>query len=197
MEFQTKFAAALTVSLITITVIFGVASCNQFSRTEESKDIAVNQNETRFTDTCQANDAQFLVDAALINYHEIALGQMANTKTKTPEILMMANTLIDEHTKSMVDLKLLADKKNVTLPASAENDSKEANNKLLKLKGIAFDKAYSTIMVDEHKNAITKYENAIADAIDNDIRDWASLMLPTLKMHLADAIKYQQNSITQ
>ena len=64
---------------------------------------------------------------------------------------MLAQTLVDEHTKSMVDLKLLADKKNVTLPASAEIDSKEANNNLLKLKGTAFDKAYSTVMVDDMK----------------------------------------------
>ena len=28
--------------------------------------------------------------------------------------------------------------------------------------------------------------------MDNEIRDWASIMLPSLKMHLADAIKYQQ-----
>ena len=192
MEFQTKFAITVTIVLIVVTVTFGVLSCEQFSRTEESKDIAVNHNETRFTDTCQANDAQFLVDAALINYHEIALGQLANAKTKTPEILLMAQTLVDEHTKSMIDLKLLADKKNVTLPASAENDPKEANNKLLKLKDTAFDKAYSTVMVDEHEIAITKFENAIKNVMNDEIRDWASLMLPSLKMHLADAIKCQQ-----
>ena len=151
MEFQTKFATTITVALIIVTVVFGVVSCNQFSRNEESKDIAVNQNEARYTDSSKANDAQFLVDAALINYHEIALGQLANKKTQTPEILMLAQTLVDEHTKSMVDLKLLADKKNVTLPASAEIDSKEANNNLLKLKGTAFDKAYSTVMVDDMK----------------------------------------------
>ena len=60
MEFQTKFATTITVALIIVTVVFGVVSCNQFSRNEESKDIAVNQNEARYTDSSKANDAQFL-----------------------------------------------------------------------------------------------------------------------------------------
>ena len=194
MKLQPNFSALLTALFFITTIILGITSCNQHPKMEANKDIAEVQNESRFPDTCEANDAQFLVNAAYMNYHQIALGQLAKAKTQTPEILVFAQMMIDEHTKSMTDIKLIADKKNVTLPPSAENDTEGDNNQLLKISGRKFDKAYSDLMVGDHKEAIVKFENVIEEGMDNDIRNWASITLPILKLHLGKAIECQKKN---
>lgn len=92
--------------------------------------------------------------------------------------------MIAEHTKSLDDLRKLAVKKNIKLLSPVANDQIEEYNKLVKESGNMLDKDYANLMVAGHKEAITKFENAVDNSTDADIKTWALTVIPTLKMHL-------------
>lgn len=189
MKNQRNFISILTIILFTATIIFGITACNMQQNMEKGdKDIAEVQNETRFdNDTTQANDANFLVETAWINIHEIALGQLGTDKSKSPEILVLSKMLTEEHTIAAAELKIMADKKNISLPVSAENDKDENIGKLIKTKNSIFDKTYIEVVIQYHKEAIDKFEAQDSISTDIEIKDYIATVLPTLKKHLEQA----------
>ncbi|MDB5229091.1 MAG: hypothetical protein JWN78_3284 [Bacteroidota bacterium] len=182
---------------IILMIIFVITSCNNKQNetdvTEQSakNETEVSQIQNDDTDTSAVNDSQFLVDAAETNYHEIALGQVAQRNTKNGDILALAKMMIEEHTKSLGELKALADKKSITLPNSA---SPQEQTDLVKMKGKDFDKAYADEMVSGHKKAIEKFEMASKNCKDPDIKSWASATLPTLQKHLEHSMECQKKT---
>ena len=164
--------------------IFGVSACNNTPKTEDSKEIAEEHNEAKFDDKKQEKDAEFLVNAAEINMEEIQLGQLAQSKSKNADVIALGKMMETEHTKALNDLKTLASKKNVTLPATLTENGQEAFSKLNDKTGKDFDKDYCDMMVKGHKDAIDKFEKASKDAEDAEVRSWAGSMLPSLRTHL-------------
>ena len=55
---------------------------------------------------------------------------------------------------------------------------------LSKLKGAAFDQAYTKDMVAGHEAAIKQFEIEIKTGRDADVKAWAEKCLPTLREHL-------------
>jgi putative membrane protein len=51
------------------------------------------------------------------------------------------------------------------------------------MKGNDFDKAYVSMMVNDHNNDIAKFENQSNNGTDADVKAFATATLPTLKKH--------------
>jgi putative membrane protein len=60
-------------------------------------------------------------------------------------------------------------------------------DKLANLEGKNFDKAYMDHMVSDHKEDISLFEKASKNAKGQELKDFATRTLPTLKMHLDSA----------
>jgi len=194
MRIQTNLIAVLNVSFFAATFLFGIAACNTqtLDKNDQEKDISELHNETRFPDSSKAGDATFLEESALVNIHEIGLGQLGKDKSKAPEVLLLSKMMIDEHTAASERLKLLADKKNISIPFSAEKNEDESINKLVKEKNASFDKAFADVVVQYHKDAIDKFEAADSVTSDVEIKNYIATILPTLKKHLESAEKIQK-----
>ncbi len=193
------YYAALTV--LSITVVLAVTSCNNSSKPEDSKDVAMAENKVKDTTKNMGDnmgdksekDAKFLVEAAGINLEEIQLGQLAEQQGGTDEVKKLGKMMEDNHTQSQNDLKTLAGKKMIDIPTTITNDGMDAYKKLSRKSGHDFDKAFCDMMVDGHKGAISKFEKASADCDDVDIKSWASSTLPTLHAHLDHSIACQKD----
>jgi putative membrane protein len=96
---------------------------------------------------------QFFEKAAISNMAEIQLSQMAADHSQNAEVKQFAQTMVDEHTKALEQLKQAASAANVTLPTDLDKKHQKAKDKLSKLNGAAFDKEYMNAMVDDHKDA--------------------------------------------
>lgn len=162
---------------------FTAVSCGG-NKTEDPKDIAEEQNEERFDDRRSEKDAQFLVEAAEINLEEIELGKLAQQKGTFADVKDLGKMMEEEHTTALNDLKTLAENESVVIPTELTENGREAYDKLSGKTGKDFDKAYCDMMVDGHENAIDKFEDAASNSDDEDIRNWASSMLPSLRTHL-------------
>jgi len=60
---------------------------------------------------------------------------------------------------------------------------------LMALEGAAFDREFARKMVLSHQEAVSLFERASGPdgVVDDDLREWASGKLPTLRAHLEDA----------
>ena len=61
------------------------------------------------------------------------------------------------------------------------------HDKLAKLSGAEFDKAYVAAMLDDHQKDVREFSRVASGNGDADVKAFASKTLPTLKEHLQQA----------
>ena len=64
---------------------------------------------------------------------------------------------------------------------------------MMEKSGADFDKDYMSMMIDDHKDDIDKFEKAADNCKDADIKAFAARTLPVLKKHLEAAIVIEDN----
>ncbi len=129
-------------------------------------------------------DLAFINDAAPGGMAEVELGKMALSKSKNADVKAFAQKMVDDHTKAGKELEKLAAQKKVTLPPDVLPTHKEVMDKLSKLSGAEFDKAYVMAMLEAHEKDVTAFESVSKTAGDADVKEFATKTLPTLKTHL-------------
>jgi len=130
----------------------------------------------------------FLTEAASGGMAEVELGKIASSKAQNAEVKKFAEMMVTDHTKGNDELKALAVKKNVTVPATPMAKHQAVIQKLQGLSGAEFDKAYVDDMLEDHEKDVAEFEKQSTSNPDADVKAFAAKMLPTLKKHL-EAIK--------
>jgi putative membrane protein len=130
------------------------------------------------------SDEAFMKKAASGGMAEVKLGEVAKEKGSRKDVKDFGAMMAGDHGKANEELKSLAQKKGVTLPPGPTGKHEAAVNKLSKLSGEEFDKAYIDEMVKDHENAVKEFEQVSGSAKDADVKAFATKTLPTLKTHL-------------
>ena len=94
--------------------------------------------------------------------------------------------MVDDHTKVGEDLATVAEKKHVALPKEIDAKHQALHDRLAKLSGKEFDRAYMDAMLADHREDVAAFQRE-AKSSDADVRDFATRSLPTLEQHLASA----------
>jgi putative membrane protein len=134
-----------------------------------------------------SDDKEFFIAAAQANLSEIELGQMARDKATGAGVKTFAERMITDHGQANEELKQLALKKGVALPAVVNKDQAKSADDLSKKVGMDFDKSYMAQMIRDHEAAVSKFRTASQSATDPDLKAWAAKTLPTLQNHLTMA----------
>jgi putative membrane protein len=153
-----------------------------------------NASSTTTNNSDTSMDNQFMRKAAEINLEEIRVGRLAATKGVAADIRNMGKMLENDHSKSLNQLTTLSMKKNVTIPQELDVDAQNDYRKLDDRNGREFDKKFSDMMVDGHKEAISLFEKEASKTNDPDIRNYANQTLPVLHKHLDEAMKCQESA---
>ena len=133
-------------------------------------------------------DAQFANKAAEGNLAEVALGQLATQKAQSDDVKRFAQKMVDDHQKAEQDLEGIASKNNLTLPKTVSAQQKAEQQRLQKLSGAAFDRAYMQMMVKDHTHDVAEFKKeANSTAANSDLRDYAKRTYPTVDDHLTNA----------
>ena len=98
--------------------------------------------------------------------------------------------MVKDHSKDRDELKLLAAKKNISIPDVPGEHYQKHIDDLEKKKGSEFDKDYISFMVSDHHDDIDAFEKEAKNGKDADLVSFANKGLPILKEHLnmAEAI---------
>ena len=130
-----------------------------------------------------AADKAFVMEAAQGGMAEVELGRLATEKATNADVKQFGQRMVDDHGKANDELKGFASQKNVTLPSELDAKHKATRDRLSKLSGDAFDKAYMREMVADHNKDVAAFTRASKTAKDPDLKAWAGKTLPTLEEH--------------
>jgi putative membrane protein len=129
-------------------------------------------------------DQTFVMEAAKGGMAEVELGKIASEKGSSPEVKSFGQRMVDDHGRAGEELKTLARNKGITLPADIDAKDKALRDRLLKLSGDGFNRAYMAAMLDDHRKDVDAFRIEARSGKDPDVKAWAAKTLPTLTEHL-------------
>jgi putative membrane protein len=132
-------------------------------------------------------DGVFIKTAAMAGMAEVDHGELAATNAASNDVKEFAQKMVADHSKANDELKTIASQKNIPLPTELDAKHKAMQDKLAKLKGAAFDRAYMTHMAAAHKEAAALFEREAKSGKDPDVKAFAEKTLPTIQDHLKRA----------
>ncbi len=129
-------------------------------------------------------DLAFMNAAAPGGMAEVELGRLAVKQAASSEVKEFGEKMASDHSKAGQKLEALAMKKKVTLPSKLTPQQTQTMEKLTKLSGDEFDRAYVTAMVMAHEGDVAAFQNVAKNGTDADVKEFAAGTLPTLEKHL-------------
>lgn len=131
-------------------------------------------------------DRNFFEKAAMSGKEEVAVSQAALPHLTNAQAKEFASMMVTDHTGANEELKALAQKKGVVLPAKEPDVKKWAAGK-----DRNFDKEYIEKMVKDHEEAVELFTKASKKSDDAEVQAFAAKTLPKLQHHYdqAKAIK--------
>ena len=114
---------------------------------------------------------------------EVAHGQLAAQKGASADVKQFGQRMVDDHSKANDELKGWASSNSVTLPTEIGKQHQAMQDRLSKLEGEAFDRAYMSHMVPAHAKAVAATQRQAKSGMNADLKAWAAKTLPTLQEH--------------
>jgi putative membrane protein len=145
--------------------------------------------------TSMAGDSHFAREAAQGGMAEVKLGQLAQDKGSSDAVKSFGKRMVDDHSKANDKLKDVASKENMTLPTDVSAKDKATYERLSKLSGAAFDRAYAKDMVKDHQTDVAAFQKEANGGKSDSLKSFASETLPTLQDHLKEA-KQMMSSVS-
>jgi putative membrane protein len=131
-----------------------------------------------------SEDKNFANKAAIGGLAEVEMGKLAQQKAASDQVKQFGSRMVDDHSKANDELKQVASAKGITLPTELDAKHKSKMDKLQKLSGAQFDRAYMDDMVADHKEDVSEFQKQSSSGKDSDLKGFASKTLPTLQEHL-------------
>ncbi len=131
-------------------------------------------------------DVDFMRTADAANMDQIMLSARIASRTKTPGVRSLAENIEHSHKKADSALRLLAGAKHVDLPHHPTERGQAEADELI-LKDSPKDRLYVEGVARDGADLTALYENASANSLDPDIRQFADTMLPALRDHTRQA----------
>jgi putative membrane protein len=136
------------------------------------------------TTTVSASDKKFVEKAAAGGMAEVQEAQLAQQKADDQKVKDFAQQMITDHTAANQQLTTLAQKKDITVPADLDSKDQKELDKLGKLDGKKFDKAYMKDQVKDHQAMLTLLQKEAKRGKDADLKSFAEQTVPTVQKHL-------------
>jgi putative membrane protein len=133
------------------------------------------------------SDKKFVRDAAQGGMAEVELGKLATEKASSDDVKKFGQRMVDDHTKANDQLKQVASREGVQLPEKLNAKDQMTKERLSKLSGAEFDRAYMSDMVKDHTKDVADFQRESNSGMDPAVKDFASKTLPTLQDHLREA----------
>ena len=105
---------------------------------------------------------------------EVELGKLAKQTATNDQVKNFGEHMVQDHSKANEELKAIASTKGVQLPAELGEKHKAAMEKLQKLSGGDFDRAYMKQMVADHKQTVADFKKQVESGKDADLKSFAA-----------------------
>jgi putative membrane protein len=132
-------------------------------------------------------DTHFAKEAARGGLAEVKLGKLAEEKGSSDSVKSFGKRMVDDHSKAGDKLKEVAARESITLPTDISAKDQATYDRLSKLSGASFDRAYARDMVKDHETDVAAFQREANGGKTDSLKSFASETLPTLQDHLKQA----------
>jgi putative membrane protein len=131
-------------------------------------------------------DKRFLGQVTQASLLNIEMGKLAQAKSSNEAIKEFARKMIADHERGLSIFKKVADRDGVTVDTQLDSKHKERLDKLAKLSGAEFDRAYVKDQVKAYQRMVSYYQSEADNATESVATKMAANMLPAVQKHLND-----------
>jgi putative membrane protein len=135
----------------------------------------------------KVDDKRFVRDAVFGGLIEVELGKLATDKGSTDAVRQFGQHVVEVQTKTNEQLKDVAAKAGYSVPESLDTKHHGRVDKLAKLSGPEFDKAYIKDQVKENESNVRAFQDESQGGSNPVVKTFAADTLPTLQAQLARA----------
>jgi putative membrane protein len=132
-------------------------------------------------------DQTFAQEAARGGLAEVKLGKLAVDNGSSEAVKTFGTRMVAEHTKAGDKLKQAAQQEHITLPADLGAKEQATYDRLAKLNGAEFDRAYAQDMVKDHQQDLRDFQHEANQGNDSAIKAFAADTVPMIQQHLDQA----------
>ncbi len=132
-------------------------------------------------------DQHFVDKAAEGGLAEVELGHLAEQKATSPAVKQFAERMVNDHSKANDELKQIASEQGFQLPQHLSQKEMMTKQRLEKLSGESFNKAYMQDQLKDHQKDVAAFQQECKTAKDPAIRNFAKQTTPILESHLREA----------
>jgi putative membrane protein len=130
-------------------------------------------------------DMPFIIDASSANNMEIRLGQMAQSKASNSAVKQFGQRMVTDHTNLQNQLTAAASTVGQSIPPGMVVADKQQADRIERLSGNAFDRAYMNHMIRMHRNDVNEFQRQSQSASSSQVRTLTANSLPVLQQHLS------------
>jgi putative membrane protein len=138
-------------------------------------------------------DKRFLgqvVQASLLN---IAMGKMAIERSSNDAVKEFGRKMVSDHERGLAIFKRVAARDGVTVDDQLDSKHKERLDRLAKLSGVEFDRAYVKDQLKAHQRMVSYFQSEADNSTESVAVKMATNMLPAVQSHLNDAKDLNKN----
>jgi putative membrane protein len=141
----------------------------------------------------QSEDESFATEAASGGMAEVKLGQLAQQNAASDVVKEFGKRMETDHSRADEQLRQAASQDNVSIPTEMGKKDQATYERLSKLQGEEFDKAYARDMVVDHENDVMAFKKEASQGQHPQIKKFAAETVPTLEEHLKLARQMEQS----
>ena len=104
-----------------------------------------------------AKDRSFAQEAAMGGMAEVELGELAQQNAQNDEVKQFGSRMVQDHTQANQQLMPILSAENITMPQQLDEKHKATYDRLSKMRGAEFDRAYMRDMVQDHEKDVKKF----------------------------------------
>ena len=180
---MTQLPKSLLIAFFSVALVVPAAVAQQSAKSSDSS------MSSKSSAGMSAADSKFIKQAAAGGLAEVELGQLAEQKAASEDVKNFGRRMVNDHSKANDQLKQVAAEEHVDLPTEPSAKDRATKDRLEKLSGQEFDRAYMRDIITDHKTDVAEFEHESKMAKDPAVKNFAATTLPVLQSHLKEAEK--------
>jgi len=132
-------------------------------------------------------DKRFLGQVTQASLLNVAMGKLAAEKASSPAVKEFGTKMASDHERGLAIFKKVADRDGVPFDTQLDSSHKARLEKLAKLSGPEFDRAYIKDQLKAHQRMVSYFQSEADNSTDSMANRVAANLLPAVQKHLNDA----------
>lgn len=128
-------------------------------------------------------DLEFMKNAAIGGMAEVDLGKLAQQNGQSPDVKSFGARMVQDHSRANEQLMNIAKERGVQLPQQLDSEHMQERDRLTKLQGEAFDRAYMRMMVADHDKDMKEFRKEAQMGHDRELKRFARETLAMIEQH--------------